>query len=215
MWTCCSWIWLHNCHLSWWPAETPPPPATGCGPGRWLPVWCSLTPWPPLWWSRSQIGPGSAGPGLRSAETEHPPGPRSVSSAPLRRTRKGGRRRSRKRKIWKQKQQSVWWWTDTERQCRLPPHRDLMINQSSPINYWSSGWSHSLTRDDMIGTFLAQVKLFELGSFLVELCLQLLFQSDEVGPLLTQRWLLLQHLWWWWRWRENNQTGLRLINCSL
>ena len=39
----------------------------------------------------------------------------------------------------------------------------------------------------MIGTFLAQVKLFELGSFLVELGLQLLFQSVEVSPLLIQR----------------------------
>lgn len=46
----------------------------------------------------------------------------------------------------------------------------------------------------MIGTFLAQVELFELGSFLVELRLQLLFQSEEVGPLLIQRRLLLQHL---------------------
>lgn len=37
-----------------------------------------------------------------------------------------------------------------------------------------------------IRTFLGQVELFELGPFLVELCLQLLFEADELGPLLLQ-----------------------------
>lgn len=45
-------------------------------------------------------------------------------------------------------------------------------------------------------TFLRQVEFFELGSFLVELGLQLLLELDELGPLLLQsRHSLLEHLW--------------------
>ena len=48
----------------------------------------------------------------------------------------------------------------------------------------------------MVITFLGQVELFELGSFMVELGLQLLLEFDELGPLLLQSGhSLLEHLW--------------------
>lgn len=37
-----------------------------------------------------------------------------------------------------------------------------------------------------IHTFLGQVELFELGSFLVKFSLQLLFETKEFSPLLLQ-----------------------------
>lgn len=72
-------------YLSLWPAGRPPPPAIGCGPGRWLPVWCFPTRWPQLWWSLSQPGPERAGSGRSSARNGRPPVQLSASSAPLER----------------------------------------------------------------------------------------------------------------------------------
>lgn len=37
-----------------------------------------------------------------------------------------------------------------------------------------------------VHTLLGQVELLELGSFLVEFSLQLLFETNEFGPLLLQ-----------------------------
>lgn len=70
-------------YLSWWPAATPPPPATGSGPGRWLPAWCFPRRWPRPWWSRSRPGPESAGLSWRWSRSEPPPAPPSSSGAPL------------------------------------------------------------------------------------------------------------------------------------
>lgn len=72
-------------YLSLWPAGRPPPPAIGCGLGRWLPVWCFPTRWPQLWWSLSQPGPERAGSGWSSARNGRPPVQLSASSAPLER----------------------------------------------------------------------------------------------------------------------------------
>lgn len=72
-------------YLSLWPAGRPPPPAIGCGLGRWLPVWCFPTRWPQLWWSLSQPGPERAGSGRSSARNGRPPVQLSASSAPLER----------------------------------------------------------------------------------------------------------------------------------
>lgn len=47
-----------------------------------------------------------------------------------------------------------------------------------------------------VHTLLGQVELLELGSFLVEFSLQLLFETNEFGPLLLQSSeTLLQSLW--------------------
>ena len=45
-----------------------------------------------------------------------------------------------------------------------------------------------------IRTFSRQVELFELGSFLVKLDLQLLLEFDELSPLLLQGCHSLEHL---------------------
>ncbi len=61
-----------------------------------------------------------------------------------------------------------------------------------------------------IHTFLGQVELFELGSFLVELSLQLLLEFDELRPLLLQSGhSLLEHLWM--TERKNKTTANRAV----
>lgn len=61
--------------------------------------------------------------------------------------------------------------------------------------------------DYWIHTFLGQVELLELGSFLVELGLQLLLEFDKLGPLLLQsRHSLLEHLWMMEEKKTNTHT---------
>lgn len=164
----CVWV-----YLSWWPAVTPLPPATGCGPGQLLPAWCFQKPWRPLWWSQSQSRPESAGSGQSWVRPGPPPAPRSASSAPLTR--------------------------NEIKVTEFFPHQDLITSLGSDMKHWSGiKLVHHPGSEFHYGTrtFLGQVELFELGPFLVELGLQLLFEADELGPLLLQcSDTLLQNLW--------------------
>lgn len=66
----------------------------------------------------------------------------------------------------------------------------------------------------LVLTLLGQVELLELGSFLVEFSLQLLFETNEFGPLLLQSSkTLLQSLWKTAKHGWINANGSRPVQC--